>query len=242
MTGPRSIRADEPTPKRPHVNARNPTIVAIGGIEVAPTPRLRGRIHAGVAPLVAATGIVLVVLAPSMEARLAAALYALCALTLFTASATHHLNRWSGRAGGAVHRLDHAGIFLIIAGTYTPYVVLGLEGTSRAVVLSAVWAAALAGVGLRLASAPTPRWLSVGLYITLGWTAALVFPQLLAGVGVASIVLALVGGGLYSVGAIVYATRRPNPFPRTLGFHEVFHLLTVAAFASLDVGVWLVLH
>lgn len=203
---------------------------------------MRGKIHAGVVPLVAATGIVLVVLAPSTQARIAAALYAICALILFSASATHHLNRWSGRAAAAANRLDHAGIFLIIAGTYTPYVVLGLDGVTRVVVLGAVWAAALAGVALKLTSAPTPRWLSVALYITLGWMAALVFPQLLAGVGVPSIVLALVGGGLYSVGAIVYATKRPNPFPRTLGFHEVFHLFTVAAFASLDVGVWLVLH
>jgi hemolysin III len=203
---------------------------------------LRGKIHAGVVPLVAATGTILIVLAPSTQARIAAALYVLCALTLFTASATHHLNRWSGRARRVAHRLDHAGIFLIIAGTYTPYVVLGLDGATRVVVLGVVWGAALAGVGLRLASVPTPRWVSIGLYVALGWTAAFVFPQLLSGVGVPSTVLALVGGGLYSVGAIVYATKRPNPLPRTVGFHEVFHLLTVAAFASLDVGVWLVLY
>ena len=242
MTGTGSHPRRELLRKGPHISAINPTFAAIGGRDIAPTPRLRGAIHAGVVPLVAATGIALIVLAPSLEARLAAALYAVCALTLFATSATHHLNRWGERAGGAVRRFDHAGIFLIIAGTYTPYVVLGLEGATRAIVLGAVWAAALAGVGLKLVNAPTPRWLSVALYIALGWMAALVFPQLLAGVGVPSIVLALVGGGLYSIGAIVYATKRPNPFPRTLGFHEVFHLFTVAAFASLDVGVWLVLH
>jgi len=208
----------------------------------APEPALRGMIHAGAVPLVLATGVVIVALAPSSGARLALALYAVSATALFSISASYHLSEVGGLARRVLRRLDHAGIFVIIAGTYTPFLALALSGGTRIATLSVVWGAAAAGVAIRLLWDGAPRWLVVGLYLALGWTALLVFPQLLAGAGLPAIVLAIVGGGIYTLGAIVYALRQPDPLPRVLGFHEVFHILTVAAFACLDVGVWLLVH
>jgi hemolysin III len=202
-------------------------------------PLLRGVVHAGALPLALAAGIVLVALAPGGGARMAVALYAASACALFAASAAYHLMPWSGRRRLILQRLDHAGIFAIIAGTYTPFVILGLEGTTRAVVLAVVWSVACAGILLRALWIPAPRWPFLILYLGLGWTAVMILPQLLAGAGLPAVVLALIGGGLYSLGALVYATRRPNPAPRVLGFHEVFHVLTVAAFATQNVAIWL---
>jgi hemolysin III len=190
-------------------------------------------------PLVAATGVVIVALAPGGATRTSLLAYALCASALFATSTAHHLSRLDGWPGRMLQRLDHASIFLIIAGTYTPFVVVALGGATGTAFLVIVWSAALGGVVLRLAWPGAPRWLAVGLYVSLGWSAAFVFPQLLDGAGIAAVVLALVGGGLYTVGALVYALRRPDPLPSTLGFHEVFHLFTVAAFVCLDVAVWL---
>ena len=120
--------------------------------------------------------------------------------------------------------------------------VLGLDGTTRAAVLASVWIAALGGATVRLLARPAPTWLFVVLYLALGWTAVSVLPALLGGAGPPAVVLALVGGGLYSLGALVYVWRRPNPAPRVLGFHEVFHILTVIAFATQNVGVWLLVY
>lgn len=209
---------------------------------IRPTPLLRGAIHAGALPLVLATGIVLVVLAPDPATRVALVLYGLCAAALFAASATYHLSRASGRSGQLLQRLDHAAIFLIIAGTYTPFLVVALSGVTQALALGFIWIAAAGGVVVRLTWGAAPRWFFVSLYVALGWTAVAVFPQLLDGAGIAPVVLAIAGGAIYSVGALVYALRTPDLFPSTFGFHELFHLLTVGAFACLDVGVWLVVH
>lgn len=203
----------------------------------AATPRLRGWLHATVAPLSIAAGIVLVALAGSPRARIACAIFALSAALLFGVSALYHRGRWSTRARQLFRRLDHANIFLIIAGTYTPFTVLLLDGTSQRILLWTVWAGALAGVAFRVLWVGAPRWLYTPVYLALGWTAVFFLPDFLAAGGVAVLVLILVGGGLYSAGGIIYALKRPNPSPRWFGFHEIFHSCTVAAYVTHYIAV-----
>lgn len=205
-------------------------------------PMLRGVLHAGAIPLALAAGIVLVVLAPSGGARVAAGVYALTATGLFLTSALHHRGRFSARTTAALARLDHASIYLLIAGSYTPFALVALRGDLRVAMLVLVWIGALAGAFFRMAWVGAPRALTTGLYLLLGWCAALVIPQFFAGAGVPAMVLVIVGGGLYSIGGLVYGLRRPDPFPRVFGFHEIFHALTLAAFTVQYIAISLVLY
>jgi hemolysin III len=216
--------------------------VTAPGRAAAVPPRLRGVLHAGALPLCAAAGVALVALAPDGSARMAAAVYAASACALFAVSALYHLGRGSEARHRLMARLDHAGIYLIIAGTYTPFAALALTGAARAAILACVWGGAVAGVALHLIWARPPVWLTMPLYLGLGWIAALAIPELLAGAGVAAVVLAIVGGGLYTAGGLVYATKRPDPAPSVFGYHEVFHALTVAAFVVQYVAVSLVVY
>jgi len=197
----------------------------------AAKPRMRGWLHAGSFPLVVAAGAVLVALAPTSASRAAAAVFAASAVLLFGTSALYHRLPWTARAHGRLKRLDHSNIFLLIAGTATPLAVTMLAaGTARAL-LTVVWVGAVAGVLFRVFWVGAPRWLYVPLYVLLGW-ASVGFVGEYARVGgwlVAALVLA--GGVLYTAGAVVYGTRRPDPAPRWFGFHEVFHACTVVAFA-----------
>lgn len=193
-------------------------------------PKLRGWLHAGTSPLALAAGIVLIALAPTGPATAAAAAYAVTAFVLFATSAAYHRGQWSPRIESVFKRVDHANIFLIIAGSYTPFAVLALRGDTRIAVLSAVWAGAIVGALFRVLWVSAPRWLYVPLYIGLGWAAAFFVPQLIHGAGVAAFTLVVVGGFLYTLGGLVYGFKRPDPWPRWFGFHEVFHALTIAAF------------
>lgn len=205
-------------------------------------PRLRGWLHLVTSPIALASGLVLVILAPTGPATIAAAAYAVTAVALFTTSAVYHRGRWSPGVERWLQRADHANIFLLIAGTYTPFALLALRGDTRIAVLAAVWSLAAAGVVFRIAWVDAPRWLFVPLYIGLGWTAAFVAPQLLHGVGAAAFVLIAVGGFSYTVGAIVYALRRPDPSPRWFGFHEVFHAFTIVGFVCQYVAASFVVY
>jgi hemolysin III len=192
-------------------------------------PRLRGTLHthaAWVAGLLAAT---LMVLAPTGEARVAAGIYGIGLVALFTVSATYH--RWAGdpRWKPWLRRMDHATIFVFIAASYTPVALLMLQPPMRTVVLVSVWVGAAAGVALSLAWISAPRLLSAIAYLAVGWVAVIALPELLERAGVAPLVLLIAGGALYTLGAVVYAIRRPNLWPRTFGFHEVFHALVIAA-------------
>lgn len=211
-------------------------------MEAAFKPHLRGWLHAAMAPAALAAGIVLIALAPEDEARVAAVVYAATAVLLFAVSAVYHRGTWGPRADGVLRRLDHANIYLLIAGSYTPFAVLALHGRTRILVLTCVWVGAILGVVFRVSWVTAPRWLFTPFYVGLGWVAAFVVPQLLHGAGVAAFVLVVVGGGLYSLGGLVYALRRPNPIPRWFGFHEVFHTLTVAAFVTQYVAVSMVTY
>ncbi|HVY09016.1 MAG TPA: hemolysin III family protein [Mycobacteriales bacterium] len=206
------------------------TTDAVADVVAGAKPKLRGWLHAVTSPLALAAGIVLVSLAPSTSARLAAGAFALTSFLLFTTSAIYHRGNWSPAVERRLKRMDHANIFLLIAGSYTPFTVLALKGDPRIAIFAAVWATALFGVAFRVLWVGAPRWSYVPLYIGLGWAMAFVFPQLLHGAGVAAFVLVAVGGLLYTVGGLVYGIKRPNPSPRWFGFHEIFHTCTIAAF------------
>jgi hemolysin III len=200
-------------------------------------PRLRGWLHAASAPLTLAAGIVLVVLSPTAPTRIGSAVFATSALVLFSVSAIYHRGTWSPRAWRFLRRFDHANIFLLIAGSYTPFTLLLLRGSDRVVLLSVVWTGAVLGVLFRVFWNDAPRWLYTPIYLALGWTAVFFFPQFVHHAGTAVLVLMAVGGGLYTLGGVVYGLKRPDPFPRWFGFHEVFHSLTIAAFVTHYVGV-----
>jgi hemolysin III len=200
-------------------------------------PHLRGWLHAATAPLALAAGIVLVVLSPTPMTRAGSSVFAASALALFTASATMHRGRWGPRAALWLRRLDHSSIFLLIAGSYTPFTLLLLEGGDRTELLAIAWGGAGLGIAFRLFWPSAPRWLYTPIYMALGWAAIFYFPQFFARASPAVLTLMVIGGALYTVGALVYGFRRPNPSPRWFGFHEVFHSLTILAFFTHYVGV-----
>jgi hemolysin III len=205
-------------------------------VVVLPTPtrkpHLRGWLHAAMVPATLAAGVALLVLAPTGAAKLALAVYLVTAVLLFTVSAVYHRFSWGPRVEGVLKRLDHANIFLIIAGSYTPFAVLLLEPGPARTLLWLVWAGALAGVAFRVFWVGAPRWLYVPVYLALGWTAVFFLPSFLRGGGIVVLVLIIIGGLLYSTGGVVYALKRPNPWPRWFGFHEVFHAFTLGGFLA----------
>lgn len=207
-------------------------------------PWMRGWIHLYSSFGAVVAGIALVsVVAPLRGAVAAAActLYALTVCGLFGISATYHRVNWSTVAKYIwMKRADHSMIFIFIAGSYTPFCIMGLPSPTSWIVLTIVWAGALAGVILKMLWPNAPRWLGVPLYIVLGWTIIVVSPQLMETSGIAVLVLLAVGGALYSVGAVLYALRWPDPWPATFGHHEFFHACTVIAAITHYIAVWLV--
>ncbi|MEV8100554.1 hemolysin III family protein [Streptomyces sp. TLI_235] len=195
-------------------------------------PRMRGWLHAGVFPLSLAGGIVLIALPRRAPAAAACSVYALSACLLFATSAIYHRRTWGPRGEAVLRRLDHANIFLITAGTYTPLAVLLLPARPQVVLLTAVWAGALAGIAFRTLWIGAPRWLYTPCYVALGWVAVLYLPDFARTGGTAVVVLVIAGGLLYTAGAVVYGLKRPDPSPYWFGFHEVFHALTIAAFTA----------
>lgn len=206
-------------------------------------PKLRGWLHLGIAPLTLAGGIVLIALSPDTLTRVGSAVFTASALILFTVSAIYHTGTWSPRVWAFLRRFDHSNIFVLIAGSYTPFSLIFLEGTQRTVLLTVVWTGAVLGVGFRVFWTDAPRWLYTPIYIAMGWAAVFFIPGFLegarqyGGVGIAAFVMIVVGGALYTLGGVVYGFKRPNPWPRWFGFHEVFHSFTVLAFAAHYVGV-----
>lgn len=195
--------------------------------EVKPT--WRGWIHAGTFPVTIVAGVVLIALAQGPWAKWASAVFMLTSMLLFGNSALYHRFDWKPRTKVILKRIDHANIFLLIAGTYTPLSLLALPPDKGFVLLAIVWGGALVGIGFRVFWITAPRWLYVPIYLLLGWAAVMYLGDLLAA-SVAMMVLVIVGGVLYTVGAIVYAMKKPNPWPGTFGFHEIFHTCTVLAF------------
>lgn len=200
-------------------------------------PRLRGVLHQVAFAVSLVTGTALVCLAPGGMPRLAAVVYAVSVSALFGTSAAYHRGSWSPRVADLMGRLDQSMIFVLIAGTYTPFALLLLHGWARWTTLGLVWGGAVVGVVLRNTVQRDLRWGFTALYLGLGWVAVAFLPQLGRAGGAAVLALLILGGLLYSAGAVVYATRRPDPSPRWFGFHEVFHALTLAAFAAHYVAV-----
>jgi hemolysin III len=205
---------------------------AVAHPEVRVKPRLRGVLHQYAFFVSLASGALLVLLAATTRASVAAAVYAASVSALFGVSALYHRITWTVPARRRMRRLDHATIFLLIAGTYTPVGLLVLQGTLATVVLVVVWGGAVAGIGLELAWTKAPTWLGGTVYLALGWVAVVAMPQLFARLGVAGGLLLVAGGLAYSAGAAVYALRRPDPAPAVFGYHEVFHLLVIAGVAA----------
>ena len=200
-------------------------------------PRLRGWLHAVTSPLTLAAGVVLIVFSPTATSRVGSAVFVASGVLLFTVSAFYHRGTWSPRVWAFLRRADHASIFVLIAGSYTPFTLLLIEGDARVVLLSIVWGGALLGMTFRILWQSAPRWLYMPIYLALGWAAVFFADDFASRGGTAVLVLIAVGGGLYTLGGVVYGFRRPNPFPSWFGFHEVFHTLTIAAFITHYVGV-----
>ncbi len=195
-------------------------------------PRLRGVSHKWAFYVSCVLGVAMVLFTPPGTARLAVGIYVLSVAALFGTSAIYHRVDWESlRARVWMRRLDHSMIFVLIAGTYTPFALLVLDGTLSTVILIVVWAGALAGVVLKLVWIDAPKPVVAMAYVLLGWVAVAAFPALFEELGVTGTGLVVAGGLLYTLGAVVYASRRPDPSPTVFGYHEIFHLLVIAAAA-----------
>lgn len=193
-------------------------------------PRLRGWFHAVWAPIAVTVGIVLAILAPTTAGRVGAIVFTIGSLMLFGTSAIYHRGTWTARTIAVLRRMDHSNIFVFIAATYTPLALNLLEGRSRLILLILIWTAGILGLLFRVLWLSAPRWLYTVLYLVMGWAAVGWLPQFWNNGGPTVFFLIVGGGLLYSVGAVVYARKRPNPAPGWFGFHEIFHACTVGAF------------
>ncbi len=198
-------------------------------MDVLPKPRLRGVFHQYAFYVAVIAGIVLVALSDSVRELVAIWIYAAALAAMFGVSALYHRVDWrSTRVRTWMRRLDHSTILLLIAGTYTPFALLAFDGVLADVILIVVWAGAAAGLVLNLAWIDAPTWVTAAVFVALGWVGVAAVPELFD-VGVAPAVLVFIGGGLYTVGALAYALKRPNPAPATFGYHEIFHLFVIGA-------------
>lgn len=194
-------------------------------------PRLRGVSHQYAFFVSLGCGAALVAAASGGKTRLVATIYALAVSALLGTSALYHRVTWRPSARRWMRRLDHSMIFVLIAGTYTPVAVIALSGSLARAVLIAVWAGAAAGIVFKLVWIDAPKWLFAAVYIALGWVSVAVFGELPGAIGWLGVAGLAAGGLLYTTGAIVYASGRPNPWPGVFGYHEVFHALVLAAAA-----------
>jgi len=202
-------------------------------------PTWRGWIHTGTFPVAVALGVILVVFADGVAAKVSCAIFFFCSLLLFGISALYHRINWSPKTKRMFKRLDHANIFLLIAGSYTPITVLALPPQKSVILLCLVWGGALLGVAFRVFWLGAPRWLYVPLYLLLGYAAFAFIADFFAA-NAAMMTLILAGGLFYTLGALAYAFKRPNPVPGVFGFHEVFHSFTLLAFLCHWTGIFLV--
>ena len=210
----------------------------------AKKPLMRGWSHA-----LAALASLLLTIALCWQSRtdllrlISLLIFGLSMLELYTLSALYHIGRWSKRTAHVLRAIDHANIFVMIAGTYTPLCFNLLSGWLRVTILLVIWTLAALGVGLAIFTLRLPRWITATLYIGMGWVVVLALPAFLVAMPWYGVTLLFLGGVLYTVGAFVYARKRPNPFPRMFGFHEVFHLFVIAGSAAFATCIWIwVLH
>lgn len=205
-------------------------------------PRLRGWLHVTAAPLSVFSLLVLMVIADRTVVRAGAAVLLVAAGLLFTCSALYHTRTWSQESAIVWKRIDHANIFLLIAGSYTPFSLLLLTPGHAVVMLTVVWGGAVLGILFKVFWIRAPRWVYVPLYILLGWAAVIYLGEFAHNSTTTVLVLIIVGGGLYTLGVLVYGFKWPNPSPTWFGFHEIFHALTIAAFVVHYVGISLLAY
>lgn len=205
-------------------------------------PRLRGWLPFSAAPLALILGLGLMVFTPSEEVRAAVAAYVLTTVLLFGVSAAYHLGAGSARVNAFLRRLDHANIYLFIAGSYTPFAVALDDTRLTWAILVLVWGIALVGLLLPLLWLHAPRWVTAGSYVALGWVAVFFLPDLYQAFGITIILLLALGGLLYTIGAVIYTRKRPNPHPEWFGFHELFHSCVIAAYLLQYLAVALVVR
>ncbi|QDY05827.1 hemolysin III family protein [Micromonospora sp. HM134] len=207
-------------------------------------PRMRGWLHTYAFFVALVCGIVLSAIAatrPGWTPLVSCLIYSVTVCGLFGTSALYHRRVWSERGYQIMRRMDHSMIFVFIAGTYTPLCVLLLDRPTAVLMLGLVWGGALAGVAVKLIWPHAPRWVSAPLYLALGWVSVAILPQILRQGGVAVLVLLAVGGAVYSVGAVFYALRRPNPWPTVFGHHEFFHACTLIAALCHHIAIYFAL-
>jgi hemolysin III len=201
----------------------------VDGALLVVKPRWRGVSHEVAAFVFPVLGLVLVAIAPTTAARWSALVYTVGVTAMYATSACYHRGNWTPPVRQRLRRLDHSMILVGIAATYTPIAVVGLDARSARILLSVVWPLAIAGIVVQMVWLHAPRWLVAGLYVIIGWTAVAFLPVLWDQLGVVTFSLIVCGGVVYSIGARVYSTRRPDPYPAVFGFHEVFHALVLAA-------------
>jgi hemolysin III len=192
-------------------------------------PTLRGWLHAGILPIVIAGGVLLIVFGEGAAAKVAGSIFFACSFLLFGNSALYHRFNWKPKTKLALKRIDHANIFLLIAGSYTPITMLALPFEQGLFLLIAIWSLTLLGIGFRVFWIGAPRWLYTVIYVGMGW-GAIVYVRDFMAANLPMMILILAGGLAYTIGAVVYGLKRPNPIPKHFGFHEIFHALTVLAF------------
>jgi len=204
-----------------------------------PRPLLRGWSHAlGAVVALGFTVAMLVASAGDVPRMIALLIFGLSMIQMYTVSAFYHIGRWSTRTHRVLRSLDHSNIFVLIAGTYTPVLVVALAGWGEVAMLATVWIIAIAGVLLSVLKLNLPRWVGTLLYIGMGWISIFIVPAVWNSLSGAAVALMALGGVLYTIGAVIYALKRPNPFPRVFGFHEIFHLFVIAGSATFAIVVW----
>jgi hemolysin III len=200
-------------------------------------PLLRGTLHQGAFMVALVVGAVLIVNADGGRPRIAATVFAASVVTMLGASALYHRITWSPRLRPWMRRVDHAGIYLLIAGTYTPVGLLSLHGTLQHITLAIIWAGAAVAILLKFVWVSAPKWLAAATGIVLGWAGVASLPQVADTAGLTAVILLAAGGIAYTAGAIVYALKRPDPVPHVFGYHELFHALTLVAVACQYVAI-----
>jgi hemolysin III len=200
-------------------------------------PLLRGTLHQGAFVVALVVGALFIADADGGRPRVAATVFAVSVVTMLGASALYHRITWSPRVRPWMRRIDHAGIYLLIAGTYTPVGLLSLHGTLQRVTLAVIWAGAAVAIALKFAWVSAPKWLAAVTGIALGWAGVAALPQVADTAGLTAVILLAAGGIAYTAGAIVYALRRPDPVPHVFGYHELFHALTLVAVACQYVAI-----
>lgn len=200
-------------------------------------PRLRGVLHEGAFFVAIIVAPLLLLSADGLRTRVAAGIFAFSVAACFGVSALYHRMTWTPSRRRLMRRADHAGVYLLIAGTYTPVTLLVLKGDWGSVLLTIAWAGALIAILLKIIWVDAPKWVAAALGLALGWIAVVALPQLVERLQPTALTLLIAGGLLYSVGAVVYARRKPDPLPAVFGYHEVFHALTIAAAACQYVAI-----